>query len=106
MRFADIACGGGTFLLAIYDLLLRHHEAYYKAHPRRARNAGCVETDAIECLSFDKKREILLNNIYGVDIDPQAVEVARLSLCLKLLEHETIDRRRVAARIRPPSCRR
>jgi hypothetical protein len=90
MRFADIACGGGTFLLATYDLLLRHHEAHYHAHPRKAQNAGCVKTDGVQRLSFEKKREILLNNIYGVDIDPQAVEVARLSLCLKLLEGETI----------------
>ena len=31
----------------------------------------------------------LLNNIYGVDIDPQAVEVTKLSLLLKVLEGES-----------------
>ena len=31
----------------------------------------------------------MLNNIYGVDIDPQAVEVTKLSLLLKVLEGET-----------------
>ncbi len=41
-------------------------------------------------LSLQKKQEILLNNIYGVDIDRQAVEVAQLSLYLKLLEDETL----------------
>ena len=35
-----------------------------------------------------EKRRILLNNIYGVDIDPQAVEVTKLSLLLKVLEGE------------------
>src|SRR5206468_1849843 len=38
---------------------------------------------------------ILLNNIFGVDIDPQAVEVTKLSLMLKVLEgesKETLDR--------------
>jgi hypothetical protein len=40
-------------------------------------------------LSLQKKREILVNNIYGVDIDNQAVEVAQLSLYLKLLQDET-----------------
>ena len=35
------------------------------------------------------KREILLKCIYGVDIDSQAVEVAQLSLYLKLMEDET-----------------
>jgi len=33
--------------------------------------------------------ESCLNNIYGVDIDPQAVEVTKLSLLLKVLEAKT-----------------
>jgi hypothetical protein len=37
-------------------------------------------------LKTDERRRILLNSIYGVDIDPQAVEVAKLSLLLKLIE--------------------
>src|SRR5690606_36386518 len=34
---------------------------------------------------------ILLNNIYGVDIDSQAVEVTKLSLLLKVLEEESSE---------------
>src|SRR5207247_965595 len=53
--------------------------------------AGCIQKeDGSMQLSLLQKRQILLNNIYGVDIDPQAVEVAQLSLYLKLLEDETI----------------
>ena len=37
----------------------------------------------------EQKKHILLNNIHGVDIDPQAVEVTKLSLLLKVLEGET-----------------
>ncbi|MBA3474455.1 MAG: Eco57I restriction-modification methylase domain-containing protein, partial [Rubrobacter sp.] len=40
-------------------------------------------------LTIDEKKRILLNNIYGVDIDPQAVEVTKLSLLLKVLEGES-----------------
>jgi len=40
-------------------------------------------------LATDEKKRILLNNIYGVDIDPQAVEVTKLSLLLRVLEGET-----------------
>ena len=40
-------------------------------------------------LTTSKKKEILLNNIHGVDIDPQAVEVTKLSLLLKVLEGES-----------------
>ena len=38
-----------------------------------------------------ERKRILLNNIYGVDLDPQAVEVAKLSLLLKALEGETAE---------------
>jgi len=36
---------------------------------------------------FERKR-ILINNIFGVDIDKNAVEVTKLSLLLKVLEYE------------------
>jgi type I restriction-modification system DNA methylase subunit len=94
MRFADIACGSGSFLLGVYDTLLRYHTAYYNRNKRsqnEGRKAGCLptETGALR-LSLLQKRTILLNSVYGVDVDPQAVEVAQLSLYLKLLEDETI----------------
>jgi len=93
MRFADIACGSGSFLLGVYDELLRYHTGYYNRTKRtraEALKAGCVEReDGSLALSLVQKREILLKNIYGVDIDAQAVEVAQLSLFLKLLEDET-----------------
>jgi type I restriction-modification system DNA methylase subunit len=90
MKFADIACGSGSFLLGVYDLLLRYHSRYYSANPGRMKKGDCVKRDGTFHLSIQKKREILTNNIYGVDIDRQAVEVAQLSLYLKLLEDETI----------------
>lgn len=89
MRFADIACGSGSFLLGIYDLLLDYHGNYYNQNPSKARKGECIQRDGKLYLSLSKKREILLNNIYGVDIDAQAVEVAQLSLYLRLLQEET-----------------
>ena len=40
-------------------------------------------------LSTSEKKRILLNNIYGVDMDDNAVEVTKLSLLLKCMEGET-----------------
>ena len=98
MRFADIACGSGSFLLGVYDLLIRHHTRYYNENRDKAKIAGKVKKehkadveereDGLH-LTLYKKREILQASIYGVDIDPQAVEVAQLSLYLKLLQDET-----------------
>ncbi len=42
-------------------------------------------------LTTAERKRILLNNIYGVDIDPQAVEVTKLSLLLKVLEGENAE---------------
>jgi len=89
MRFADIACGSGSFLLGIFDLLLTYHGQYYNDNPKKARKGDCVTYDGKLYLSLRKKREILLNNIYGVDLDFQAVEVCQLSLYLRLLKEET-----------------
>ena len=97
MRFADIACGSGSFLLGVYDYLLRYHSKYFNENPGKAKIAKRNRTDRADCvqredglhLTLEKKREILLKNIYGVDIDAQAVEVAQLSLYLKLLQDET-----------------
>lgn len=88
-RFADIACGSGSFLLGIYDYLLRHYTKYFNENPSRAKKGDCVEREGALHLTLFKKRQILLNHIFGVDLDPQAVEVAQLSLYLKLLEDET-----------------
>ncbi len=90
LRFADIACGSGSFLLGVYDLLLRYHAKWYNENPTKAKKGECVSREGALALSLEKKRQILLDNIYGVDIDPQAVEVTQLSLYLKLLEDETI----------------
>lgn len=92
MRFADIACGSGSFLLGAYEYLLAWHTKYYneKASKKEAKEAGCITNDdGSFALSFEQKKEILVNNFYGVDIDRQAYEVTQLSLFLKLLEDET-----------------
>ena len=93
LRFADIACGSGSFLLGIYDALLRYHTAYFNAKVKgrtaEARKAGCEEREGVWHLNLWQKRESCCNNVWGVDIDAQAVEVAQMSLYLKLLEEET-----------------
>ena len=89
MRFADIACGSGSFLLGVYDLLIRYHTKFYNENPAKAKKGDVMKREDGLHLSLQKKREILVNNLYGVDIDNQAVEVAQLSLYLKLLQDET-----------------
>ncbi|MCZ7555762.1 MAG: Eco57I restriction-modification methylase domain-containing protein [Bacteroidia bacterium] len=89
MRFADIACGSGSFLITVFDTLLRYHTEWYNAHPDKAKKDGCHELDGRWVLSLRLKQNILRNSVFGVDKDAQAVEVTQLSLYLKLLEDES-----------------
>lgn len=91
MRFADISCGSGSFLLGIFDELLRYHSAWYNqpGREKQAKRDGCVLAEGNRWrLSLAQRRSILQSNVYGIDIDRQAVEVAQMSLFLKLLEDE------------------
>lgn len=94
LRFADIACGSGSFLIGAYEYLLDYHTKYYndKVAPKVAEKAGCILDPKTNkyVLSIKQKQDILKNNIYGVDIDHQATEVTQMSLFLKLLEDETM----------------
>ncbi|MDE2951959.1 MAG: Eco57I restriction-modification methylase domain-containing protein [Chloroflexota bacterium] len=87
LRILDPACGSGSFLVGAYQYLLDWHLEYYRRHPRQFRNRR-RETPAGMILTTAEKRRILLNNIYGVDLDQNAVEVSKLSLLLKMLENE------------------
>ncbi|MEO8198813.1 MAG: N-6 DNA methylase [Thermoanaerobaculia bacterium] len=90
LRIVDPACGSGSFLLSAYQKLLDVHLSWYREHePKRHKNEVFEGQGGDWRLTTAKKREILLNSIYGVDIDRQAVEVSKLSLLLKCLEGET-----------------
>ena len=88
---ADICCGSGIFLLFAYEFLLEHYLTWYLANDRVSHIGRTIyEVAAGQWrLVYEEKRRILLAHIRGVDIDPHAVEVARFSLLLKLIEGET-----------------
>ncbi|MBI4785741.1 MAG: N-6 DNA methylase [Chloroflexi bacterium] len=88
LRVLDPACGSGSFLLGAYELLLKYHLDWYLANPGEYANRVYESATGWRLTTAEKKR-ILLNNIFGVDIDRQAVEVTKLSLLLKVLEGET-----------------
>jgi len=108
LRIVDPACGSGSFLLGAYQYLLNWHMQFYKPDFEKytaiAQNSKDYNEkqrkDAIKQrnklpltpdgnLTTALKKQILINNIYGVDIDTQAVEVTKLSLLLKCMEGET-----------------
>ena len=89
IKIVDPACGSGSFLIGAYQYLLNWHKDYYTKNNKPSKgNKNNPLTPEGELATAEKKR-ILLNNIYGVDLDSNAVEVTKLSLLLKCMEGET-----------------
>ncbi|MEJ7842242.1 MAG: N-6 DNA methylase, partial [Rubrobacter sp.] len=90
LKIVDPACGSGSFLIGAYRYLLDwHRDRYVEDGPEKWSKVLYRGPGDQWHLTIDEKRRILLNNIHGVDIDPQAVEVTKLSLLLKVLEGES-----------------
>lgn len=70
MRVLDPACGSGAFLVQCYRKLIERRLA---SSPRRPRPA--------------ELGNLLTQHIFGIDIDPDACQIAELSLSLTLLEY-------------------
>ena len=73
VRILDPACGSGAFLIEAFDQLYTTYQA---------------SNDRLEELSgqptlFDLDRQILQNNLYGVDLNAEAVQICQLSLWIK-----------------------
>jgi len=93
LRILDPACGSGSFLIGAYQYILDWHlDWYIKNNPEKwlsGKSPTIYKARAGEFrLTTPERKKILLNTIYGVDIDTQAVEVTKLSLLLKVLEGE------------------
>ncbi len=94
LRILDPACGSGSFLIGAYQYLLDWHRDWFASHdPKKSatgRNPVLYQAPGGEWkLTTTERKRILLQNIFGVDIDAQAVEVTKLSLLLKVLEGES-----------------
>ena len=93
IRILDPACGSGSFLIGAFQCLIDYHARYLSEHPKEARVDTLLpdvtkDPNGEPRLSVIRKAQILKNNLFGVDIDPQAVEITMMSLYLKALEGE------------------
>ncbi len=67
----DPACGSGSFLIKVVDIIAEKY-----------KSLGYKDEELL-------KRQIIDENIYGVDLDPQAVEITRLNLLINALSEKT-----------------
>lgn len=103
IKIVDPACGSGAFLNKAADILLEIHKAIYdfkkkkytttietrggKGKSRVRRETQHVKLDSY----FDEvntRRKILIQNIYGVDLNEESVDITKLSLFLKVCQKD------------------
>lgn len=72
IRVIDPSCGSGSFLIRVFDEFKKHYLR--------------VNKNQTTMFEFDVRKKILQSNIFGVDLDPRAVEIAKLNLMIKALE--------------------
>src|ERR1035438_1468972 len=73
LRILDLACGSGAFLIEAFDQL---HALYETSNARLEELRG-------QRTLFDLDRQILQHNLYGVDLNAEAVQICQLSLWIK-----------------------
>jgi len=79
IKLLDPACGSGSFLIKAFDVLDEHYQQNDKDYSQ-------TQLDFKTGTTFTRKVKILQDNIFGVDLDKQAVEIAQLNLLLKIAE--------------------
>ncbi|HOR83018.1 MAG TPA: TaqI-like C-terminal specificity domain-containing protein [Bacteroidales bacterium] len=88
IKIVDPACGSGSFLIGAYGYLLDYHQKWYTENQKdKMYQADWYKTKDGEIkVCLEKRGDILINNIFGVDIDKEATEVSIMSLYLKMLD--------------------
>ena len=75
LRVLDPACGSGAFLIQTLAFLRQHHRDVAAETERASGGATLFDEDAVV-------RGILAQNLYGVDLNPESVEITQLALWL------------------------
>ncbi len=91
IKILDPACGSGSFLIGAFQYLLDWHKDFYSENGKTSKGKKDNPLTPDGHLTTAEKKRILLNNIFGVDLDANAVEVTKLSLLLKCMEGETLQ---------------
>lgn len=85
LKILDPACGSGIFLIVTYELLCEKLQSLCNQNDQWF-DQFCCNNEDVSCLKLDSRLKIMKNCIFGVDIDESAINVARFSLSLKIID--------------------
>jgi len=83
LKILDPACGSGSFLIKAFDALKQQYDEYNETIMKKAKAADDLKHYG--SLIEDIEKKIVYENTFGVDLDPQATEIAAVNLMLKAL---------------------
>lgn len=78
IKTIDVSCGSGIFLVSVFKRLVQRH-----------RYAELKKSGKLKSLKSQKLLKIIKDNIFGVDIEEDAVRLTVFSLCLALCDELT-----------------
>ena len=82
IKILDPACGSGAFLIKSIDILILIWREIENIKIRK-KTGETEQQNITEYGEKDHIKEIIKNNIYGVDINEESVEITKLSIFLK-----------------------
>lgn len=88
LKIIDPACGSGAFLVKAIDVLLEIHKDIQDFKESIGKYSTGDQLQLTKWSEESEMRMIVENNIYGVDLNPESVEITRLSIFLKLANNQ------------------
>lgn len=82
IKILDPACGSGAFLNQAHSFLTQEYKSRYDAVIAEKQEKGEAHT-LFDFNPAENNKSILLNNLYGVDLNQESVEITKLALWLK-----------------------
>lgn len=91
IKVLDPCCGSGVFLVSCYDMLYKVLVSIFQNNASEIEQYPnfCFEEDGVIHLTLVGRRSIVSNCLHGIDCDDSALEVAKMSLALKVIDCDT-----------------
>lgn len=88
-KILDMSCGSGIFLIKSYKRIID----FFENNPAKLNSSSFFQNSlGVTRLTMASKKQLLEKNIFGIDIDSQAVEIAKMSLYFTMLDNYNEDK--------------
>lgn len=92
LKILDPACGSGVFLVSCFEIITNKIISLYNHdyESNKGYSNWFINQSEKILLTVEARREIIKSCLYGIDIDEAAIEVAKMSLALKVVDNNDL----------------